>query len=952
MNKLIFIIILLNNTCLAQLCIPNQPIYKHFTSENNNLSTNNIYKVIVGTDGYVWLATDRGLIKYNGNEFETVNLGDQEDIVMAYRTSQNLLLLLCYNGHTKAVDLTTHKVINTDRLWGLDKIENNGRPFLMAFEEDSTLVLLKKEYEDRVNHKLYSIRIRHNKATMSSDLQLIKKYLSHYYNAATGDKSVFSFCRKWIAEQLFIQNDDSIVIIDNQLRYRYNSTKPFFDGAYSLPPKTKVTSGIIVGKDLWVATLEKGLVVFKNYFTQNSNQKKITQILPYIISSIARDDANGNIWVSTLDNGLFLFHGNDIATKLYNKASSGLINNNVSFVHLFPKGIIAIGAVGSLTLVGPKGIGYRYTNTARILDMATVGNKYYLIKSNLINEASKTLAGFPGKLYPAKYRIHNLGWKDALYTDNGYFSLCTEGIIHCPDNKTPELIPLSTIKNATTFLLLPNKNFLIGTASGIYYNGSKLPWLTEAKFNKIRLFDSNIICCTNQGIYSLPAREINKPDALLQLNNRIAFDVQQDDRYLFFRTDNGILVLDKLSKAIIVDYSFLYHTLPFSIRNFIIDSQYVIVASNRGVFYFPKKELINTKNTIPRIHILNSLNADNISDCTYSCYYRPELIASFNIDILDYNKEPKQIMYRVLKDGQIFYNWKTIKQNNSFSLNKLEPGNYTVQYDVSNNYANWHKSIVYHLTIIPQWWQYWWIKAVEMIELILFASYLIYLYIAYNNQKSVQKIKDKLRNKELEAQALAAQLNPHFVFNALIPFQDYTIRGDSAGALAYVNKFSKLMRGILTHSRQKTISLENELSFISYYMEVQQYRFNNCFDWMINIDKALDTTHIEIPPLLLQPLIENAIEHGVHQLNYRGKIELNISMQQQTLFISVCDNGKGFDKRDKMIENHALKIIKERLMLIKKINGIGSMTLNNNSEHGGAIVLLELPYSLMDTQKN
>jgi hypothetical protein len=944
--------LLLTNICLGQLPIPNQPIYKHFTSENTDLPTNNIYKVIVGTDGYVWLATDRGLIKYNGKEFETINLGQQEDIVMAYKTNQNILLLLCYNGHTKGIDLTTHTIVNTDSLWGLNKLENNGRPFLMAFEEDDQIILIKKEYEDKQKHLLYNVKIKHNKATISSDISAIKKYLSRYYNnnVALNDKSVLNFCRKWIEQQLFVQCDDSIVIVDNQLHHRFNNTKSFFDGQYSLPTKTKVTSGIIVGTDLWLATLEKGLVNFKDYFIDNNSKKNFTQILPYSISSIAKDNTNGNIWVSTLNNGLFLFHGNDIGTRLYNKVSSGLISDNVGFVHSFSQGITAIGAIGSLTMIGKKGIGYRYNNIMRISDIADVGNKWYFIKSDLINEASKNSKGFPNKLYRSKFKTHNFGWKDGQHLGNNYFKISTEGIVHFSNNKIPELISLGLIKNATTFLPLADRNFIVGTTWGIYNKGRKLPWLTQVKFNKIGLFNNNLICCTNKGIYSIPIAQLENPSALHQINSRIAYDVQHDDKYFFFHTDNGILVLDKKSKNIVVNYSFLYHTLPFDIRNFFIDSQWIVVASNRGVFYFPKNEFINTKSIIPKIHILNSLNGDKASDSECSCYYDSKLVASFNIDILDYNKEPKQIMYRVLKNGSIFYDWKIIKQNNSFSLEKLEPGEYIIQYDITNNYANWHKTMLYNLTIIPQWWQLWWINAIEIIESIMFASYLIYLYISYINQKSLQKIKDKLRNKELEAQALAAQLNPHFVFNALIPFQDYTIRGDTAGALAYVNKFSKLMRGILTHSRLKTISLQNELSFITYYIEVQQYRFNNSFDWIINIDKELDITHIEIPTLLLQPLIENAIEHGVHKLNYRGKIELNIAVQQSILYIYVCDNGNGFNKASKIIDNHALKIIEERLILIKKINGVGSMTLNNNSENGGAIVLLQLPYTLMNMQ--
>ena len=243
-----------------------------------------------------------------------------------------------------------------------------------------------------------------------------------------------------------------------------------------------------------------------------------------------------------------------------------------------------------------------------------------------------------------------------------------------------------------------------------------------------------------------------------------------------------------------------------------------------------------------------------------------------------------------------------------------------------------------------QWWQTLWVKILFGFLGLLLLAYLISRYAKYKVRQSQQKYTMELRNKDLEAQALFSQLNSHFVFNALVPFQDLTIRGDKDGALSYINKFASLMRGMLNNSRMKNVTLKAEISFITHYLEVQQQRYKN-FDFTINIAENISPSSVTIPTLFVQPIVENAIEHGIKKLANRGKIDITITyLHDNALSIIISDNGKGFEKGMVVVEHHAVQIIQERLSLLKKMGQEASLTFENNAD-GGAKVILALPFT-------
>ena len=178
-----------------------------------------------------------------------------------------------------------------------------------------------------------------------------------------------------------------------------------------------------------------------------------------------------------------------------------------------------------------------------------------------------------------------------------------------------------------------------------------------------------------------------------------------------------------------------------------------------------------------------------------------------------------------------------------------------------------------------------------------------------------RKLKHEKKQIELEQKILRSQMNPHFIFNALTAIQNKVMENNPLGTATYISRFSKLIRQNFNFTQKEFVTLEEDLDALKNYMATQQMRFENKFDYEFNIDENLNPNFINIPPMLLQPFAENAIEHGFKDISHKGKIEIIVTQQnKEQLRFKIIDNGKGFyPKTDKKL--HALEIIKTRLKL-------------------------------------
>jgi tetratricopeptide (TPR) repeat protein len=201
---------------------------------------------------------------------------------------------------------------------------------------------------------------------------------------------------------------------------------------------------------------------------------------------------------------------------------------------------------------------------------------------------------------------------------------------------------------------------------------------------------------------------------------------------------------------------------------------------------------------------------------------------------------------------------------------------------------------------------------------------------------------------ETELKALRAQMNPHFIFNSLNSIGDYYTNNDKDSANNYLSKFSKLMRSTLENSEKKAILLKEDLMLLELYLDVESKRMVDKFEYEIKIDSTLDPENILVPPLLLQPFIENSIWHGISKKQGKGLILIEIKKEGDSIICIVDDDGVGREstaaQKDKVGNSMGMKITKSRIDIInKQKNSNGDLTIIDKAKNQGLRVEVKLP---------
>lgn len=211
-----------------------------------------------------------------------------------------------------------------------------------------------------------------------------------------------------------------------------------------------------------------------------------------------------------------------------------------------------------------------------------------------------------------------------------------------------------------------------------------------------------------------------------------------------------------------------------------------------------------------------------------------------------------------------------------------------------------------------------------------------------------QSLKNKQKILEAEQRLNRARMNPHFFFNALSSLQSTALKeNDGITVAKNISRFAKIMRASLERSYKEYNSIEQETDFLKEYLELQQLRFPGKFNYEIKINGNIDPDEILIPSLILQPFIENSIEHGFSNINYTGHLLIDFSMESKQLLITISDNGKGLTNGPKDNNEHisrATQIIRDRLYLLNsKLKTRAAFTVANAEPGKGVMVKINLP---------
>lgn len=317
---------------------------------------------------------------------------------------------------------------------------------------------------------------------------------------------------------------------------------------------------------------------------------------------------------------------------------------------------------------------------------------------------------------------------------------------------------------------------------------------------------------------------------------------------------------------------------------------------------------------------------------------------SVHFSLLNYNNTLLNKYYYLLEGADTAWH----ESSTGFlQFNNLKSGKYTLYVSAT---AEKNKTMdVLHITVQYPFYQTWW-----FISLLLIVVAGVIFFIGRLKAKALREklLLQKNYNqqiKEAEMQTLRSQMNPHFIFNTLNAINSYIVENKTEQASDYLVTFSKLVRNILENSRYESISLDKELTALQLYLQLEQVRLEKSFNYDIKVDESIDSISLRVPPLIIQPFVENAIWHGLRNKSERGNVWISCMQQNdQTLVITITDDGIGRQAASKLKANqishksYGIEITKTRIGLLHNENTleITDRIINNVIE--GTIVKLYL----------
>jgi two-component sensor histidine kinase len=261
-------------------------------------------------------------------------------------------------------------------------------------------------------------------------------------------------------------------------------------------------------------------------------------------------------------------------------------------------------------------------------------------------------------------------------------------------------------------------------------------------------------------------------------------------------------------------------------------------------------------------------------------------------------------------------------------LSDLEPG-HTYQFRVRYKLQP-ENALTYKIVVAPAWYQtntFKWLLVAAIALVLLTAANSYYRYKIHKQKRRAERV-------NLELKAIRSQLNPHFIFNSLSSIQGLINRNEIDKANTYLSEFGALMRDTLTGNRKDNNNLQNEIAMLDNYLRLEKLRFG--FQFEIQKEENINASTTEIPALLLQPIVENAVKHGASSRMEQGSISIRFTAEGNDMKVSVADNGPGFVPKENA--GHGIQLTRERIALLNEVNKEQPIHLDISSSNEGSNV--------------
>ncbi|MBS1652024.1 MAG: histidine kinase [Bacteroidetes bacterium] len=868
-------------------------------SKKNGLLDNNVNSICEDANGLIYIATNKGLNI----------LQDKKITASKFKALRGLKVTYLKFVYPNIIYVGTQK--------GLYKIENS----------TITSVISKK-----INCIYYSKNTLY--AGTDYGIAIIKNNGTQFITTKNKLPSNQINCITEFSNQLTVGTSNGLCFIDSNKVTVYHIENGIID--------ENILSLRAFKNNLWVGA-QSGLLkfngtTFKYYNVDNDNNSN------FIVCLL--NDNEQNLWVGT---HIALFKYRDDAFVTFDKVN-GPGNAFVYQIFRDSKGILWLCSENN-------GI-YKYDNDLFIRYGIKDGLTTNACRSGIELKKGELLFGLDKDVMSYDYKVFKKislppsfkGPYESIYKDKNALVWIggSNGICSIDFSKTKVTTKfyesLGTNVSFIGFCEDSNHGLYVGTyGKGLYQlkkdkliSVNQLLNIKEDFVYSPKFYNGNLFACTLNGLLIIDLEKkthsyITEEDGL---NSDLVYsiEVSKNKNYLWIGTNQGI---NRLTLS-------PFNSKKRSVKNYGKEDGFAGVECNTngiwedsyGTLWFgtvsglvkhePKSRFENSLNNNPLIQNIKLNSSDtllkNNSELPYalntiSFYYRTINLTS-----------PNKVLYKKMLEG-LEKEWSTPSKEDYSKYTNLLPGKYVFKVISCNDLGIWsNEETKFSFTIKPPIYFTWWFILI-ITGIILITVYLfIFLRIKSIKKRQKDEFIKKVEMSKLELKALRSQMNPHFVFNSLNSIQHYIYNNKGDEATKYLNKFAKLIRSILNNSDKNTVTIDEDIDALKLYIELEQMRFEGKFDYTINIHQNVDTDYDIMPPLIMQPYVENAILHGINPNNIKGKLTIEIYIKEKFLVCSIVDNGIGREKSKEIKrtipgKNHksfGMKITEDRLRILNE----------------------------------
>jgi len=931
--------------------------YTNYTTKNG-LPSNHVYRITQDYNGFIWFITDKGMVKFNGTEFKKYTIRDglpTNDIWNIAATPNGKVWYFSKSPKLGYIDNDSiyafPSTIKGEILNPMNRdVVGNQITFNNSFSHYQLENNQWKPYNNFGSfskHKKYKTNLIHSKlARFETSNDDDFSYLFFNKNNEVVKKLKInleirlSHTRGQINDSIYIWLSDKSYSVINLNNYYFKTT--FFKDAINIEESKYVRMHVvnnqiqITGKG-FVSKLDKNYNLINTHYIPNKLKAHFSFI-----------DKQDNLWIATFTNGVYKSPNSkqhavyDLINEKVGKIKK--IDNRL-IVPVLDKGFYQYDSITKHFIIYRKETSYPYG----VFDIKELNKQYYITS----NKISTIHNGNGYTLYaPETHNYFNETARQLVFHKNYLYGNFTAGLnkLNVEDLSLNKEYLINGIRTLISF----KNELIIATSNGlkILKNDSiqVLKFNNEdLNFNKkpilsLKKIDSNflLVGTDSYGAYitDLDKATLLKETAYLSVN-----DTYIENNNLWLATDNGVLHYKKNK----TDYIFIniYNEndglLLKNAKSVYVNNNELIVSSNSGVVTIP----IMKSNNKPLLDIyISHFNYNNKAITSKNVKFTKNNIVNFDVSSIDFSENTDLFYeYQLLPIQQ---KWISTSSKH-ISFNNLQPETYELRIRSKD------KTNFLYFEILPLWYQR---LITKIIFGLLFLSFLITV-VLFIRKRELSKQKKKLNAQkklaDFELHALRSQMNPHFVFNSLNAIQYYLTKNDVELSEKYLVKFARLIRMFFDFSREKNISIEKEIKLLKGYLEIEKMRFGKYFNFRFIIDDKLKLSNIKIPTMLLQPIVENAVNHGVFHKGGKGLIEVEFQKIDYNIFkVIISDDGVGL-KKSKEIQNKSLKnkdsksktrsshVIKERIELLnqsKKWKIEYKLSDNSNALTGTTVQLI------------